>query len=61
MKARRTLHHNELVSQLIEHLKLRFTPDMVQIKKRIESLIERGYLKRDDDDKNIYFYLAESE
>jgi cullin-4 len=28
------------------------------LKKRIESLIEREYLERDDDDSNMYHYVA---
>ena len=36
----------------------KFTPDPNSIKKRIEALIERDFLKRDDDDKRFYLYVA---
>ena len=35
-----------------------FTPEPKQIKKAIEMLIEREYLKRDENDSNVYMYLA---
>jgi cullin-4 len=31
---------------------------MVDLKKRIESLIERDYIERDAKDNNVYNYLA---
>lgn len=34
-----------------------FKPDVNFIKKRIESLIEREYLKRDENDWNTYSYI----
>ena len=33
-------------------------PNPIIIKKRIESLIEREYLKRSDADKKMYNYIA---
>ena len=36
----------------------RFQPSPVIIKKRIEGLIEREYIKRADHDRKIYVYLA---
>lgn len=34
-----------------------FKPDQSMIKKRIESLIEREYFKRDEYDVNTYHYI----
>ena len=36
----------------------RFQPSPAIIKKRIEGLIEREYIKREDNDRRVYTYLA---
>ncbi|RGB34735.1 Cullin family-domain-containing protein [Rhizophagus diaphanus] len=56
MKMRKKLSHNELVSELLSQLK--FKAQVSDIKKRIESLIEREYLERDSEDSSILKYLA---
>ena len=56
MKARKQLPHNQLISELMSQLK--YPIKVVDIKKRIESLIERDYLERTADDSNVYSYLA---
>uniref|UniRef100_A0A915PMJ1 Cullin family profile domain-containing protein n=1 Tax=Setaria digitata TaxID=48799 RepID=A0A915PMJ1_9BILA len=56
MKTRKTLAHQLLISELFNQL--RFPVKPVDLKKRIESLIEREYMCRDKDDSNIYNYLA---
>eukprot|EP01023_Acetabularia_acetabulum_P049241 TRINITY_DN5249_c0_g1_i7.p1 TRINITY_DN5249_c0_g1~~TRINITY_DN5249_c0_g1_i7.p1 ORF type:complete len:627 (+),score=66.81 TRINITY_DN5249_c0_g1_i7:256-1881(+) len=56
MKTRKTLSHQLLVKELIQQLRFAVRPQ--DLKKRIESLIEREYLERDQNDKNIYNYLA---
>ncbi|CAH8493822.1 unnamed protein product [Dicrocoelium dendriticum] len=58
MKARKTLGHGHLVVEVIEQLKSRFVPNPVMIKQRIESLIEREFLARMEDDRRVYKYLA---
>jgi cullin 3 len=58
MKARKTLHHNDLIAEVSKQLSNRFTPTPQFIKKRIESLIEREYLERKDDDRRVYQYVA---
>lgn len=50
MKARKKMQHNLLVSEVTNQLKSRFLPSPVVIKKRIESLIEREYLARANED-----------
>eukprot|EP00708_Paratrimastix_pyriformis_P002138 GAFH01000877.1.p2 GENE.GAFH01000877.1~~GAFH01000877.1.p2 ORF type:complete len:758 (-),score=373.48 GAFH01000877.1:226-2445(-) len=57
MKARQRLTHAELVAEVIEQLK-NFKPDNKMIKSRIEDLITRLYLKRDETNQNLYHYLA---
>jgi cullin 4 len=39
-------------------LQLKFPAKPIDLKKRIESLIEREYLERDDANPQIYNYLA---
>jgi len=56
MKARKKLTHNQLMGEIFSQLK--FSATMSDIKKRIESLIERDYLERDKDDNASYNYLA---
>jgi cullin 3 len=58
MKARKTLHHNELIAEVTRQLQVRFLPRPQFIKKRVESLIERDYLERSEEDRRIYVYLA---
>ncbi|KAI6240791.1 CULLIN-2 domain-containing protein [Aphelenchoides fujianensis] len=58
MKARKALIHNDLITEVTQQLNSRFNPDPILIKKRIESLIEREYLKRDQESRRKYHYLA---
>jgi cullin-4 len=48
--------HTALMGELLSQL--RFPARPIDIKKRIESLIEREYLERDKEDSNFYNYLA---
>eukprot|EP00826_Nyctotherus_ovalis_P051143 TRINITY_DN6378_c0_g2_i1.p1 TRINITY_DN6378_c0_g2~~TRINITY_DN6378_c0_g2_i1.p1 ORF type:complete len:612 (+),score=219.02 TRINITY_DN6378_c0_g2_i1:589-2424(+) len=56
MKGKKTASHSELLEKLRPQLKFLFQPPT--IKKRIEGLIEREYLKRDEKDPNIYIYIS---
>ncbi|XP_052783595.1 cullin-3-like [Mya arenaria] len=58
MKSRKSLLHNQLVTECTEQLKSRFLPSPVVIKKRIEGLIEREYLARTPEDRKKYTYVA---
>ena len=58
MKARKTIEISQLVLEVTKLLQLKFKPDTVQIKQRIEMLIDRGYIERDEDDKRIFKYIA---
>jgi cullin 3 len=46
MKNRKSLDHNNLVTEVISQLQGRFNPAPSMIKKRIEALIDREYLER---------------
>lgn len=56
MKARKELKHVQLVQETIDQSKKRFNPKIPLIKKCIDELIDREYLKRMDN--NMYQYLA---
>jgi Cullin, a subunit of E3 ubiquitin ligase len=56
MKARKTLEHRDLLGEVMNQLK--FPAAAVDIKKRIESLIEREYLERVEGNISSYNYLA---
>ena len=57
MKARKTLSHQQLVSEVLTQLAF-FRPAPKVIKRRIEALIDREYLERNADNSSIYNYLA---
>lgn len=56
MKMRKSLMHNLLISELFNQLKFPAKP--ADLKKRIESLIDRDYMERDKDNPNQYNYIA---
>jgi cullin-4 len=83
MKARKTLTHTLLMSELFSQVRASLQPSLLQpkrhfalplrpiclpqlkfpakpidLKKRIESLIEREYLERDEASPQVYKYLA---
>ncbi|XP_054712277.1 cullin-4A-like [Uloborus diversus] len=56
MKMRKSLSHNLLITELYDQLKFPVKP--TELKKRVESLIDRDYLQRDKDNTNQYHYVA---
>lgn len=56
MKARKTLKHGELITEVVKQLVARFKPKPLDIKKRIQNLIELEYLERDENDRQLYHY-----
>lgn len=56
MKMRKVLPHNLLITELYNQLKFPVKP--ADLKKRIESLIDRDYMERDKDSPNTYNYVA---
>jgi len=56
MKSRRVLDYNNIQTES-KRLITMFNPDPIMIKKRIESLVEREYLKRDESEINKFVYI----
>ncbi|ULU08573.1 hypothetical protein L3Y34_019640 [Caenorhabditis briggsae] len=58
MKMRKQSTHNNLMTELIDQLKTRFKPKVELIKKCIGMMIEKEYIRRNKDDRDIYEYMA---
>ncbi|CAG0921051.1 unnamed protein product [Notodromas monacha] len=56
MKMRKALSHTLLIDELLHQLKFPVKP--ADLKKRIESLIDRDYMERDKDTATMYNYVA---
>ena len=57
MKTRKEMNHNDLISEVFKHISL-FKPQVKQIKKSIESLLEKEYIERSSNKPNTYTYMA---
>ncbi|KAK6526876.1 hypothetical protein TWF281_010073 [Arthrobotrys megalospora] len=56
MKSRKSIGHNELITEVITQTQKRGTLDLTDIKKNIEKLIDKDYMERSED--GTYAYLA---
>ncbi|KAJ2848833.1 hypothetical protein IWW36_003051 [Coemansia brasiliensis] len=56
MKARKTLEHDKLSSELLNQID--FNVAAAELKERIETLLERDYIRRDDSNQSTYHYIA---
>jgi len=54
MKARKSTIMTSLVEEVLKLVNL-FKPDLKMIKKRIESLVERSYMRREEDRKTFTY------
>ena len=58
MKSKRIIDYTSLITETTKLLQLKFSPDPVMLKARIEALIEQEYIERDPNDKRILRYKA---
>jgi len=58
MKARKKLAFEQIKTEVIVAVKKRFVPEIKSIKERVDYLVENEYLKRDEDVKDVFVYLA---
>ena len=58
LKMRKKISNAQLQSELVEILKNMFLPSKKMIKEQIEWLIEHKYMKRDEDNINLFIYMA---
>lgn len=58
MKAKKKLAFEQIKSEVIVAVKKRFVPEIRHIKQRVDNLVESEYLKRDEDVKDLFVYLA---
>lgn len=58
LKMRKRISNAQLQTELVEMLKNMFLPSKKLIKEQLEWLIEHKYMKRDDDNINIFIYMA---
>ncbi|KAJ8589085.1 Cullin-domain-containing protein [Rhizopogon salebrosus TDB-379] len=58
MKAKKERSYEQLKNETIDAVKSHFVPEVSVIKQRIAGLVEQEYLRRDEDDMNLYIYVA---
>ncbi len=58
LKARKTIKHSELITEVVDQIKSRFSVDVAEIKKVFEILIEKEYMERVEGQRGVYRYLA---
>lgn len=58
LKSRQQINHNDLIAELVKQLLNRFQPLTLMMKQRIEDLIDKEYMKRDAEERNLYHYVA---
>lgn len=57
MKTRTRYKYSQLVNEVVQQM-IMFSPNSRDIRGRIQDLIDREYMRRDDDDPNVLHYLA---
>jgi len=57
MKVRKTLEGPALIQEVISQVSREFTPKIQDIRKAIETLIEREYIERVEGQRNTFKYL----
>ena len=58
LKARKTIQFPDLIAECSRQLSTRFLVDVQILKQRLENLIEREYIVRDDQDGKLFHYIS---
>ncbi|KAH8921932.1 Cullin-domain-containing protein [Atractiella rhizophila] len=58
MKSRKTMKHQALVSETVTQLASRFNPKVADIKKAIDTLMDKEYIERVEGSRDTFAYLA---
>jgi len=58
MKARKTMKNQALIQEVISQITQRFAPKIPDIKKAIETLLEKEYMERVEGSKDTFAYIA---
>lgn len=58
MKARKTMKNQPLIQEVISQISQRFTPKIPDIKKAIDTLLEKEYIERVDGSRDAFAYVA---
>ena len=58
LKMRKRISNAQLQTELVDILKNMFLPSKKLIKEQIEWLIEHKYMRRDEDNMNLFTYMA---
>ena len=56
MKMHKTLRHNDLLAEVLRFLRFPCEVDMILV--RIKGLIEKEYMRLDEEDAKLYHYVA---
>ncbi|KAL1736658.1 Cullin [Schizophyllum commune] len=58
MKARKTMKNQQLIQEVISQISTRFAPKIPDIKKAIDTLLEKDYIERVEGAKDTFAYVA---
>ena len=58
MKTRKTMRNQPLIQEVISRFSQRFTPKVLDIKKAIDSLLEKEYIERVDGTRDTFAYVV---
>jgi cullin 4 len=58
MKARKERTFEQLKIDVVDAVKSHFVPDMKHFKERVDSLVEGEFLRRDEDNRDLFYYVA---
>ncbi|OQV25245.1 Cullin-1 [Hypsibius exemplaris] len=58
MKMRKEMRHQALIGETLDQLSRLFKPNVAAVKKNIETLIEKEYIKRSEEERDLYTYVA---